>query len=89
MHTNSLDRAVAVNVESVVHVMLELEARAAVAAERAPIGAVVVLERSGRCGAPLHAVCDRTCDPLRLLGPNDRLGVGDFVDDPRLVLPLA
>ena len=86
-----LDRTlVAVNVDGIVHLMLELEAPAAVASKRAPIDAVVVLDRSGSMnGAPLHSVREATCNLLRLLGPDDRLGVVVFDDEATMVLPLV
>ena len=89
--TISLDRTlVAVNVDGIVHLMLELEAPPAVSTERAPIDAVVVLDRSGSMdGAPIHAVREATCNLLRLLGPDDRLGVVVFDDEAQMVLPLA
>lgn len=81
---------VAANAVGIVHMMLELTAPDAVAAARAPIDAVVVLDRSGSMsGAPMHAVREATCNLLRLLGPHDRLGVVAFDDDVELVLPLA
>src|SRR4051794_36329677 len=86
-----LDRTfVAVNVDGVVHMMLELEAPPAQDASRAPINVVVVLDRSGSMdGAAMHAVREATCKLLHLLGPSDRLGVVAFDDDVELVLPLA
>ena len=86
-----LDRTlVAVNVDGTVHLMLELTAPPAVASDRAPIDVVVVLDRSGSMGgAPMHAVREATCNLLRLLGPDDRLGVVAFDDEVELVLPLA
>jgi len=86
-----LDRTlVAVNVDGTVHLMLELTAPPAVAPVRAPIDVVVVLDRSGSMtGAPMHSVREATCNLLRLLGPNDRLGVVAFDDGIELVLPLA
>jgi Ca-activated chloride channel family protein len=87
----SLDRTlVAVNVDGTVHMMLELTAPPAVDMARAPIDAVVVLDRSGSMsGAPLHAVREATCSLLRLLGPDDRLGVVVFADEATMVLPLT
>ncbi len=89
--TIALDRTlVAVNVDGIVHMMLELTAPPAAASERAPIDAVVVLDRSGSMdGAPIHAVREATCNLLRLLGPKDRLGVVVFDDEAEMVLPLA
>lgn len=89
--TVTLDRTlVAVNVDGVVHLMLELTAPPAVATERAPIDAVVVLDRSGSMGgAAIHAVREATCKLLRLLGADDRLGVVVFDDEAEMVLPLA
>ena len=86
-----LDRTlVAINVDGVIHLMLELTAPQAIAAERAPIDAVVVLDRSGSMGgAPIHAVREATCNLLRLLGPDDRLGVVAFDDEAELVLSLT
>lgn len=81
---------VAINVDGTVHLMLELAAPAAVAAERAPIDVVVVLDRSGSMGGdPMHVVREATCNLLRLLGPDDRLGVVAFDDEVQLVLPLS
>ena len=89
--TIALDRTlVAVNVDGIVHLMLELTAPPAVGVERAPIDAVVVLDRSGSmAGAPIHAVREATCNLLRLLGSEDRLGVVVFDDEAQMVLPLA
>ena len=89
--TIALDRTlVAVNVDGIVHLMLELTAPPAVSAERAPIDAVVVLDRSGSMdGAPIHAVREATCNLLRLMGSDDRLGVVVFDDEAQMVLPLA
>ena len=86
-----LDRTlVALNVDGVVHLMLELTAPPAVATTRAPIDAVVVLDRSGSMGgAPMHAVREATCNLLRLLGPDDRLGVVAFDNEIELVLSLT
>src|SRR3954449_8812740 len=70
--------------------MLELTAPPAATSERAPIDAVVVLDRSASMdGAPIHALREAPCHLLRLLGPNDRLGVGVFDDEAEMVLPLA
>jgi len=87
----ALDRTlVAVHFDGVVHLMLELTARPEVGAQRAPIDAVVVLDRSGSMdGAPIHAVREATCNLLRLLGSEDRLGVVVFDDEAQMVLPLA
>ena len=69
---------------------LLITAPPAVGAERAPIDAVFVLDRSGSMdGAPIHAVREATCNLLRLLGPDDRLGVVVFDDEAQMVLPLA
>jgi len=89
--TISLDRTlVAVKVDGLVHLMLELSAPDAVASQRAPIDAVVVLDRSGSMGgAPLHSVREATCRLLRLLGADDRLGVVVFDDEVRMILPLG
>ena len=58
--------------------------------ESVHFGAVVVLDRSGSMdGAPIHAVREAICNLLRLLGPNDRLGVVVFDDEAEIVLPLA
>jgi len=87
----TLDRSlVAVDTNATVHLVLELTSPQSVASERAPIDAVVVLDRSGSMsGAPMHSVREATCSLLRLLGLNDRLGVVAFDDDVELVLPLA
>ena len=89
--TIALDRTlVAVNVDGIVHLMLELTAPPALDAERAPIDAVVVLDRSGSMGgAPIHAVREATCNLFHLLAPDDRLGVVVFDDEAQMVLPLA
>ena len=86
-----LDRTlVAVNVDGVVHLMLELAAPAAAAATRAPLDVVLVLDRSGSMGIePMHAVREATCSLLRLLGSDDRLGVVAFDNEIEMVLPLT
>jgi Ca-activated chloride channel family protein len=81
---------VAVNVDGTVHLMLELTAPPAATTDRAAIDVVVVLDRSGSMGGPpMHAVREATCNLLRLLGKNDRIGVVAFDDEVELVLPLA
>ncbi|MEO6125241.1 MAG: VWA domain-containing protein [Ilumatobacteraceae bacterium] len=87
----TMDRSlVAVETNSTVHVMVELTAPQALASGRVAIDAVVVLDRSGSMsGAPMHAVREATCNLLRLLGSNDRLGVVAFDDDVELAVPLA
>jgi Ca-activated chloride channel family protein len=89
--TLTLDRTlVAVNVDGVVHLMLELTAPDAQPTARPPIDAVVVLDRSGSMdGAPIRAVREATCNLLRLLAPGDRLGVVAFDSTADMVLPLS
>ena len=86
-----LDRTlVAVNVDGVVHLMLELAAPPAAPTTRAPLDVVLVLDRSGSMGIePMHAVREATCSLLRLLGPHDRLGVVAFDNEIEMVLPLT
>ena len=89
--TIKFDRTlVAVLVDEVVHVMLELAAPPAASVQRAPLDVVVVLDRSGSMvGAPLAAVTSATAQLLRLAGPDDRIGVVAFDGEVQLVLPLA
>lgn len=86
-----LDRTlVAVNVDGVVHVMLELTAPPSTPTERAPIDAVLVLDRSGSmAGVPMHSVREAACNLLRLLGPDDRLAVIAFDNEVEVVLPMS
>lgn len=87
----TLDRtALAVLIDGVVHVMLELQAPEVPAGTRAPIDTVVVLDRSGSMsGEPLDSVTRATAELVKLAGANDRIGVVAFDDDVDLVLPLA
>ena len=89
--TVKFDRTlVAVLVDEVVHVLLELAAPPAEPVERAPLDVVVVLDRSGSMsGEPLESVTAATAQLLRLAGPDDRLAVVAFDSDVQLVLPLA
>lgn len=89
--TIKFDRTlVAVLVDEVVHVMLELAAPPAASVERAPLDVVVVLDRSGSMtGSPLEAVTSATAQLLRLAGPDDRMAVVAFDDEVQLVLPLT
>jgi Ca-activated chloride channel family protein len=81
---------VAVMVDEVVHVLLELEAPPALPVERPPLDLVVVLDRSGSMdGNPLEAVTRATAQLLRLAGPDDRIGVVAFGSHVEMVLPLA
>lgn len=87
----TLDRTfLAVEVDDVVHVLLELEAPAAPATgERAPLDVVAVIDRSGSMdGEPLESVKHAVALLARLLGPDDRLAVLAFDDEVRLVLAL-
>ena len=87
----TFDRAlVAVQVDDVVHVMLELKAPPAPANERRPLDIVMVLDRSGSMhGAPLESVKFATQQLLRRLGTDDRLAVVAFDDEVDVVLGLA
>ena len=89
--TVKFDRTlVAVLVDEVVHVLLELAAPPAEPVERAPLDVVVVLDRSGSMsGEPLESVTAATAQLLRLAGPDDRLAVVAFDDEVQLVLPLG
>jgi len=89
--TIKFDRTlVAVLVDEVVHVMLELAAPPAASVARAPLDVVVVLDRSGSMsGSPLEAVTSATAQLLRLAGPDDRMAVVAFDDEVQLVLPLT
>ena len=89
--TIKFDRTlVAVLVDEVVHVMLELAAPPAASVKRAPLDVAVVLDRSGSMiGEPLEAVTSATAQLLRLAGPDDRIAVVSFDDNVQLVLPLA
>lgn len=91
METNiSFDRTlVAVQVDDVMHVMLELVAPAAAATDRLPLDLALVLDRSGSmAGAPLDAVKEATQQLLRRLGADDRLAVIAFDNTAELVLGL-
>lgn len=89
--TIALDRSlVAVRVDEVIHLMLELTAPPAPAVDRAPLDIAVVLDRSGSMqGDPLRSVTAATAQLLRLAGPDDRIGVVTFESDVQMVLPLA
>ena len=89
--TIKFDRTlVAVLVDEVVHVMLELAAPPAASVKRAPLDVAVVLDRSGSMiGEPLEAVTSATAQLLRLAGPDDRIAVVAFDGNVQLVLPLA
>jgi Ca-activated chloride channel family protein len=81
---------VAVMVDEVVHVLLELQAPPALPVDRPPLDLVVVLDRSGSMdGEPLAAVTQATAQLLRLAGPDDRIGVVAFGSQVEMVLPLA
>jgi Ca-activated chloride channel family protein len=86
----SFDRTlVAVQVDDIVHVMLELAAPAAPEAPRRPLDLVLVLDRSGSMGgAPFASVKEATRQLIRRLGTDDRLAVVAFDDTARLVLDL-
>lgn len=87
----SFDRTIVTTREGeVINVMLELTAPEANALDRKPLDIVLVLDRSGSMeGAPLDAVTKAAAQLLRLVGPNDRIGVVAFDDDVDLVLPLG
>jgi Ca-activated chloride channel homolog len=86
-----LDRSIVVDaIGDVVHLLIEMVAPPAPVQERRPLDLVVVLDRSGSMGGkPLAAVTEATASLLRLMGPDDRIGVVSFDDDVDLVLPLA
>jgi Ca-activated chloride channel family protein len=86
----SFDRTlVAVQVDDIVHVMLELTAPVAPEAQRRPLDLVLVLDRSGSMGgAPLASVKEATQQLIRRLGADDRLAVVAFDDNAQLVLDL-
>ena len=86
----TFDRTI-VTVESgnEVHVLVELTAPAAPVNDRPPLDVVLVLDRSGSMhGAPLEGVIAATTQLLRLLGPDDRIGVVAFDNTAELVLGL-
>jgi Ca-activated chloride channel homolog len=85
-----IDRTVvAVRVEDTVHLMVELAAPEAPPAQRPPIDAVVVIDRSGSmAGHALESVVTATIDLLRLAGPDDRIAVVTFDSEVEMVLPL-
>lgn len=89
--TVKLDRAlVAVDIDQTVHMMLELTAPPAPTTDRAPIDVVAVIDRSGSMsGEPLESVVRAVQHLIRLLGPDDQLGVVTFDDSAELILPLA
>jgi hypothetical protein len=73
-----------------IDVLIELTAPPAVALERAPIDAVVVIDRSGSMsGAPLEQVKAAVTTLFRLIGPEDRIAVVTFDSNVEVVLPLA
>jgi len=86
-----LDRnVVAVNVDGIVHLLIELQAPPAPRTDRAPIDVLAVIDGSGSMrGRKLHAVLAAVAQLGRLLGPEDRLGVVVFDSDVRMVLPLG
>lgn len=86
-----LDRnIIAVQVDQVVHVLVDLVAPAAPASDRAPIDLVLVLDRSGSMsGDPLRSVREAAARVLRSVGPDDRVAVVAFDDEVTLVLPLV
>ena len=72
-----------------IDVLIELTAPPAVALERAPIDAVVVIDRSGSMsGAPLEQVKAAVTTLFRLIGPEDRIAVVTFDSNVEVVLPL-
>jgi Ca-activated chloride channel homolog len=73
-----------------VHVMVELEAPVPAPAARQPLDAIAVIDRSGSMtGAPLDAAKHAVEQLLRMLGPDDRLGVVVYDDEVDLVLGLT
>lgn len=81
---------IAVQVDEVVHLMLDLVAPPAPASGRAPIDLVLVLDRSGSMsGDPLRSVREAAARVLRTIGADDRVAVVAFDDEVTLVLPLA
>ncbi|MEY4174531.1 MAG: hypothetical protein RI900_1696 [Actinomycetota bacterium] len=86
-----LDRnIIAVQVDQVVHVLVDLVAPAAPPSDRAPIDLVLVLDRSGSMsGDPLRSVREAAAKVLRSVGPDDRVAVVAFDDQVTLVLPLV
>jgi Ca-activated chloride channel family protein len=73
-----------------IDVLVELIAPPAVTVDRAPIDAVIVIDRSGSMGGtPLAQVKAAVTSLLRLLGPDDRIAVVTFDDEVDVVLPLA
>jgi Ca-activated chloride channel homolog len=81
---------VAVEQDDSVHVLLELEAPPPVTEARPALDIVAVIDRSGSMvGEPLAAAKDAVQRLLRLLGPQDRLGVVAYDDDVQLVLGLT
>ncbi len=87
----SFDRTIiATRNDEIVNVLLELTAPPAPAIERKPLDVVLVLDRSGSmAGNPLQAVTKAAAQLLRLVGPEDRIGVVAFDNEVDLVLPLG
>lgn len=86
-----LDRnVVAVNVDGIVHLLIELQAPPAVATTRRPIDVTVVIDRSGSMsGGKLRSVLRAVAQLARLLTADDRLGIVTFDNEAQLVLPLG
>ena len=75
--------------DATVHLLVELAAPDAEAADRPPLDVVCVIDTSGSMsGAPLEAVKDAVSHLLRVAGPTDRIGVVTFSDESELVLSL-
>ena len=73
-----------------IDVLIELTAPPAATIERAPIDAIVVIDRSGSMGgAPLEQVKAAVSALFRLIGADDRIGVVTFDNEVDVVLPLS
>ena len=72
-----------------VDVLVEITAPAPQTLERAPIDAVIVIDRSGSmAGQPLEQVKTAVASLFRQLGPDDRIAVVTFDDAVEVILPL-
>lgn len=90
-HRIRIDKSlITVTADEIVNLVFEIQAPAARPTQRQPLDIVLVLDRSGSMsGSPLASVRAATTHFLRLLGPDDRVGVVTFDNEAEMVLPLA